>query len=671
MKHLKIFVLAAVVVLVGAAGFSTAQASDGCPNPVLTATPSANRPPESVGFSVDDSAFIECYIQSNHLNRQSVVEDYGFMFDDGTSESSGSSETTHYYGPVDRQYNPSVEVTINAEGVDPLDVGYHTHTGRTKLILAPANMTVYKEEIEFLSGNPPYKSDDTSPKNFSAAFNWRGASSGRGEILLVRAADNFAIQSSGMLALTKYFEQLDGNPLASHAVSETKTVAFDLHSAGPGTYKVCARGESISGAEASQTSGFNPPVCTDSFAVENVYPAVDLKADGQDAQVVKFGNKVIKNEALRKQVGESAKLTWTSAAVERLFSTTDPANPSGGADGWGDGASQFLQMSDPGVSVTFTKPGSYKLGITGNPTDEVYLEVAEPDRPDLIITSHGPNPSSPTANQVIFMRATVKNQGDAAAGTFGVIFEVKEPSGRTAVNSGSISSLAPGESKVISQSIDIKEEGLHTYEVRADFNNNVTESNEGNNTASGSFDAVNPEPPPQQENKTLSVILNVSPRLGSAPLNGVDVGAGVSGTATGPMEYIFYCDRPDGGVNVTSPWDARFYNQNIESLGVSDLCDYPSAGGYTVKVIVLRDGLAAENRQTVTVTSPEAPPPPQQPPQPQEGPQQGPQGPNPACSDGIDNDGDGFADYPADVGCSSPDDNDETVRFLRREIRER
>ncbi len=31
----------------------------------------------------------------------------------------------------------------------------------------------------------------------------------------------------------------------------------------------------------------------------------------------------------------------------------------------------------------------------------------------------------------------------------------------------------------------------------------------------------------------------------------------------------------------------------------------------------------------------------------------------PACSDGIDNDGDGLIDYPADPGCTSPQDNDE------------
>ena len=32
-----------------------------------------------------------------------------------------------------------------------------------------------------------------------------------------------------------------------------------------------------------------------------------------------------------------------------------------------------------------------------------------------------------------------------------------------------------------------------------------------------------------------------------------------------------------------------------------------------------------------------------------------------ACSDGVDNDGDGFTDYPADPGCTSAADNDEAL----------
>jgi len=36
-----------------------------------------------------------------------------------------------------------------------------------------------------------------------------------------------------------------------------------------------------------------------------------------------------------------------------------------------------------------------------------------------------------------------------------------------------------------------------------------------------------------------------------------------------------------------------------------------------------------------------------------------PPAPKPLCSDGLDNDGDGLIDYPADKGCTSADDNDE------------
>lgn len=38
--------------------------------------------------------------------------------------------------------------------------------------------------------------------------------------------------------------------------------------------------------------------------------------------------------------------------------------------------------------------------------------------------------------------------------------------------------------------------------------------------------------------------------------------------------------------------------------------------------------------------------------------------PKPQCSDGIDNDGDGKVDYPADPGCDGPDDNDESNPVL-------
>ena len=55
----------------------------------------------------------------------------------------------------------------------------------------------------------------------------------------------------------------------------------------------------------------------------------------------------------------------------------------------------------------------------------------------------------------------------------------------------------------------------------------------------------------------------------------------------------------------------------------------------------------------VEVSASAPPPPPPPPPAP-------PPPASPACSDGIDNDGDGRIDYPADLGCTSASDTDET-----------
>ena len=43
--------------------------------------------------------------------------------------------------------------------------------------------------------------------------------------------------------------------------------------------------------------------------------------------------------------------------------------------------------------------------------------------------------------------------------------------------------------------------------------------------------------------------------------------------------------------------------------------------------------------------------------------------PVPACQDGLDNDGDSLVDFPADPGCSSPEDPDESGPFFQVDVR--
>ncbi|MDP3947378.1 MAG: kelch repeat-containing protein [bacterium] len=102
---------------------------------------------------------------------------------------------------------------------------------------------------------------------------------------------------------------------------------------------------------------------------------------------------------------------------------------------------------------------------------------------------------------------------------------------------------------------------------------------------------------------TLSVSLLAYPFFGTAPLNGVDLTATVSGTAGGTINYTFYCDRLDAGVNITPGWAAKFDNTNDNPKIVVDACNYSSAGVHVPKVIVERASLAAEGRWTVNVFS--------------------------------------------------------------------
>jgi PKD repeat protein len=101
---------------------------------------------------------------------------------------------------------------------------------------------------------------------------------------------------------------------------------------------------------------------------------------------------------------------------------------------------------------------------------------------------------------------------------------------------------------------------------------------------------------------TLSAQLTASPNQGTSPLSGVDLRASVSGTASGPITYTFYCDRPDSGTDIRPGHAARFVNTQLNPQIAVDACSYPNVGTYTPKVIVERGNQVDEDRTTVTVS---------------------------------------------------------------------
>jgi hypothetical protein len=81
--------------------------------------------------------------------------------------------------------------------------------------------------------------------------------------------------------------------------------------------------------------------------------------------------------------------------------------------------------------------------------------------------------------------------------------------------------------------------------------------------------------------QTLYVGLEAIPNSGTAPLNGVDLRATVTGTAYGTINYKFDCIS-DG------IWDQTFYGISENPKTVVDACNYQYQGSYVAKVRVER-----------------------------------------------------------------------------------
>jgi hypothetical protein len=101
----------------------------------------------------------------------------------------------------------------------------------------------------------------------------------------------------------------------------------------------------------------------------------------------------------------------------------------------------------------------------------------------------------------------------------------------------------------------------------------------------------------------VTVSLTATPSNGNVPLTGVSLSALVRGSAQGTINYTFYCNRADAGTNITPNPSAKFDGVSNNPMTVAGLCNYPSPGTYTAKVIAERGSGAAESRVPITVSS--------------------------------------------------------------------
>jgi hypothetical protein len=108
---------------------------------------------------------------------------------------------------------------------------------------------------------------------------------------------------------------------------------------------------------------------------------------------------------------------------------------------------------------------------------------------------------------------------------------------------------------------------------------------------------------------TLIATLDTDPLGGGgAPLTGLTMTAGASGTATGTINYYFYCNAANDDSTTVIPGYAYSVigTDSTTITTPAGICDsiYATIGTYLAKVIIERGGIATEERRTVGVFNP-------------------------------------------------------------------
>jgi len=269
--------------------------------------------------------------------------------------------------------------------------------------------------------------------------------------------------------------------------------------------------------------------------------SVDIKANGSNGPITIPYN-------------SSANLTWTSQ-------NADSCTASGAWSG-----TKAISGSESTGNLTSSK--TYTLtcqGLGGSASDSVTINVSQNHPP---IANAGPNKEIYETESVILEGSGSDPDGDQ------ITFHWTCTGGTL-----SNSSIA----QPIFYSPIVSSDTTYTCTLTVTDSHNASDSDSVNILVK------------EHHCLTLSVSLSANPNSGCAPLNNVDLTASVSGTASGEIIYFFDCTN-DGVWEKTITSGDSIYT-------ASDLCNYSSAGNYTAKTRVQREGLSAENTTQIAVQS--------------------------------------------------------------------
>lgn len=272
-------------------------------------------------------------------------------------------------------------------------------------------------------------------------------------------------------------------------------------------------------------------------------PTVDIKANGSDGAVtVNYDSDV--------------ELTWDSTNADscQAYSDWSGSKPVDGSE------MRYDLWNDKTYRIECTGPG-------GTATDRVYVE----------------------AQKTLSVRLTANpSNGDASLNDVDLTADVYGTANGTITYHFDCENDGSWDRTVSSYSEDKTVYDLCDYDSFGDYTAKVWVERDGEDAYDTDSIYVS------DSNETLYVNLTADPDNGDAPLNNVDLKASVSGSANGEIEYRFNCEN-DGS------WD-RTTDSYSEDKTIDNLCDYDSAGTYTARVRVWRDGLTATDTDRVNVT---------------------------------------------------------------------
>jgi len=168
--------------------------------------------------------------------------------------------------------------------------------------------------------------------------------------------------------------------------------------------------------------------------------------------------------------------------------------------------SQNPNLSGPQLSSQLRSTANSVGSPTATGSGRVSLTAPPTQRPDLTIFNTDFTPRTPNVGDLIQHAITVRNSGNATAGPF--VVRLQDGTGSTQQN---VSLLAAGGSTLVnfSRTLNNAQENIT---VTVDSTNQVTESNENNNTTQFQITGQTPPPPPANFPDLVVETLTFSPQ---------------------------------------------------------------------------------------------------------------------------------------------------------------